>query len=482
VNSSPLPDPAELTASRDRSEPSAPPILPQQWQAQFLLTPFGDMKPPMTNYDQLVVADVTYDYSDPGKPWMRARLYLTEDLRYFDFGFMNGEWYWLISDPGGPITGQYGPFETPLQVPPPDLIAATRGRYGNTWPIMGTPCDGWVIPTDRDHGSWYSFRADTENLSRIFTFDTDNPVKIPILGAYYLANVAAFEAQAPSEDLPASLRSAPSAEPPAAPNQMVTQEEIQQALTAPMYSAPCTLSQIQALIPGLVPTPSGKLPVWSDKTYIRGWTIGMDFIPYATLVNYWYSFGQQQSSFFGLGLDPGQGSYDEMQRTCLYSFADDPSKDYTDIPQYVFANGEWTPQCCDGTVPGVGVPRPDWVAAANGQIAASITGNAAFGCGPEETLNLIRCPFQRGPGEEALFWVWFTTEQDGVLFTEANFLNSTDHSLQLIDYEYFERDSKRITPEVFSDPCPQLPACPSEASARPAGERRLLGPRAPAKA
>jgi hypothetical protein len=478
VSAKPLPDPSELTAERDRLNPSAPPTLPDQWRAQFLLTPFGDMQPPMANYDQLVVADVTYSYSSG--PWMRVGLYLTEDLRYFDFLFAPGKWYWLTSTPGGSVTGYYGPFETPLTVPAPDFIGAMKGRYGNTWPIMGTPCDGWVVPTDDEHGSWYSFGTDSGNLSRIFTFDTGNPVKIPILGSYYLANVAAFAAQAPSEDLPALLEgTAATTESPAASNPMVTQEDIQRALAAPLASAPCTLQQIQALIPGLVPTPGGSLPVWSDQTFIRGWTIGTDFIPYNTVVYYWYSYGQQQSSFFGLGLEPGKGSYEDMQRTCLYSFAGEPSKDYTDIPQYAFAKGNWTPQCCDGKIPGVGVPRPDWVAAANGQIAASITGNAAFGCGPGETLNLIRCPFERGPGEEALFWVWFTAEQVGVLFTEANFLNSTDHSLQLIDYEEFERDATWINPGNFGDPCPQLPACPSSTSlARRASERRVLGPRA----
>lgn len=477
MNLSQMPDPSELIAKSDRAKPSQPPILPEQWRAQFLLTPFGDMQPPMENYDQLVVADVTYKYG--ANPWMRVSLYLTEDLRYFDFGFLDGQWYWLVSTPGGPVTGQYGPFKTPLEIPAPDFVGATKGRYGNTWPIMGRECDGWVIPTDTDHGSWYSFRTDTGDLSRIFTFDTDNPVKVPILGSYYLANVAAFAAQEPDEDLPAQLRSLAATEPPAAvTNPMVSQEDIQRALAAPLASAPCTLAQIQALIPGLVPAPGGTLPVWSDQTFIRGWTLGTDFIPYETRVYYWYSFGQQQSSFIGLGLKPGNGNYNEMQRTCLYSFAGEPSRDYTDIPQYAFANGEWKPQCCDGKIPGIGVPRPDWVAAANGQIAASITGNPAFGCQPGETLNLIRCPFQRGPNEEALFWVWFTAEQVGVLFTEANFLKSTDHSLQLIDYEEFEREASWITAADFDDPCPQLPACPpSAAPARRTDERRLLGPR-----
>jgi hypothetical protein len=228
----------------------------------------------------------------------------------------------------------------------------------------------------------------------------------------------------------------------------------------------------------LVPTPGGTLPVWSDKTYITGWTIGTDFIPYKTYVYYWYAYGHQQSTFYGLGLQPGKGTYDDAQCTCLYSFAGEPSKDYTDIPQYKFTGGQWTPLCCEEPIPGLGVPRPDWVAAVNGEIAASITGNPAFGCKPGETLNLIRCPFQRGPDEQALFWVWFTAGQAGVLFTEANFVKSTDHSLQLIDYTLFERNATWINPSNFNDPCPKLPRCPSSrALARRPSERRVLGPR-----
>jgi hypothetical protein len=477
LNSSQPPNPVELTAARDRAQPSAAPTLPVRWRAQLLLTPFGDMQPPMAHYDQLVVADVTYDYS--GTPWMRVSLYLIEDLRYFDFMFNDGKWYWLISTPGGRIEGYYGPFETPLKIPVPDFIGAMGGRYGNTWEIMGTACDGWVIPTDQEHGSWYSFRTDTGNLSRIFTFDTDNPASIPILGSYYLANVAAFAAQASSEDLQAYVQSTTAMEASATfANPMVTQQDVQRALAAPLSCAPCSVQQIQALIPGLVPTPGGTLPVWSDKTYITGWTIGTDFIPYNTYVYYWYSYGHQQSTFYGLGLQPGKGTYDDAQCTCLYSFAGEPSKDYTDIPQYKFTGGQWTPLCCEEPIPGLGVPRPDWVAAVNGEIAASITGNPAFGCKPGETLNLIRCPFQRGPDEQALFWVWFTASQLGVLFTEANFVKSTDHSLQLIDYTLFERNASWINSSNFNDPCPKLPRCPSSrALARRPSERRVLGPR-----
>jgi hypothetical protein len=117
--------------------------------------------------------------------------------------------------------------------------------------------------------------------------------------------------------------------------------------------------------------------------------------------------------------------------------------------------------CCGPQIP-VGPPRPTWVSDDKGQVFASITGNPNFGLAQDEVMNLIACKLERAPDELALFWVWFNGDQEGVLFTEANFLNSTDHSLQLVDYSLFDRNAG-FPETVFSDPCqetnPSPPAC-----------------------
>lgn len=480
-----LPTPGQLAAGRQASCPAKAPVLPTQWRAQVLLTPFGDMNPPMANYSQLVVADVTYDYTN--YRFMRVSLYLTQDLKYYDFLFLDGRgWYWLVSEPGGPITDYFGPFATPLQVPPPDFLTKLGGHFGNRWPIMGLACDGWVVPTSNggqepDHGSWYSFRGDRDELYRIFTFDSDNPCRIPILGSYYLANVAAFvPGSAPDavHQVLQTIMGNDAGRVEEYSNILLTQQDVQRAMADPLAVAPCTPQQIEKLIPGFAVAPGGALPEWTDRTYIEGWTIGSDFIPYYTIVYYWYTYGRQQTIFIGLGLNPGHGDYNDRQDSCLYTDHADPSKDYTDVPQYHWASNGWVPNCCAGKIPGIGVPRPDWVSADGGQIVASITGNPNFGLGPDEVLNLISCPLERGPGELALFWVWFTDQAKGVLFTEANFLNSTDHSLQLVDYERFERNAEWITSDIFSDPCPDLQACPAAtALTRRPDWARVIGPR-----
>jgi hypothetical protein len=469
-----LPDPTELIAQRQASTPASPPVLPSQWRASVLLTPFGDASPLMKNYSQLVVADVYYDYTVPG---MLVNLYLTEDLTFFSFLFTDGTWTWVDSTPNGPITNFYGPFPTSLTVPPPDFLGQSGSQFGNNYGLMGKSCDHWVLPTDSTHGSWYSFRQDTGNLYRIFTFDADNPVRIPILGSFYLANIPTLVPQSGSTVVADAVHMATSGRTTAVPgmsNPLVTQEDIQGALANPLASAPCTLAQIQAVIPGIsIPSPTSvPVPTWTDQTFIWAMTIGTDFIPYITLVFYSWTLLQQQSIFIGLGLIAGEGSYTDRQDCCLFS-------DHTDVPQYYFQNGQYVASCCDGTIPGVGLPRPTWLQDDGGVVVAQIAGNADFGLAPGEVLNMFNAPLARGPGDLALVWVWFKGDGTGVLFTEANYDKPMDHNLQLIDYTIFEQNASWMTASVFSDPCPQLQACSTQpgALARANDERRLIGPR-----
>jgi hypothetical protein len=471
-----VPRPADLIDRRAAAAPSAPPAMPTTWTAQVLLTPFGDANPKMSNYSQLIAANVLCDNSG-ATPDMIVQLFLTENLTVSTFYFVDGAWYWV--DPGrGRV---YGPFATSLMVPPADFLAQGNAVYGNHYEVMGAQCDHWIVPTDPTHGSWYAIREDTGNLFRIFTFDNNNPVRIPILGSYYLANIASFTPSASgaaSAELAMARRliaaGTVTAPPAAMSNPLLTQQDIEAALANPLASATCTLAEIQAVIPGFTPNPPNiPIPVWTDQTFIMGMTIGTDFIPYFTLVFYDYGLGKQQTIFLGLGLTAGEGTYNDRQDCCL-------TTSQTDVPQYYWdaSSLEWVANCCDGTISGVGLPYPDWLTRDGGKVVAQIAGNAAFGLQPNEVLNLFNAPLDRGPGELALFWVWFLGDNTGVLFTEANFKNPTDHNLQLIDYTLFQQNAT-ISPSVFSDPCPSLQACPTQPgmAARPKGERRLIGPR-----
>ena len=475
----PLLNPTELQARLKRPGASAPPVLPSSWTATVLLSPYGDANPPLANYSQHVIAEVAYDSALHG---MLFDLYLTQDLVHFRWLFLAGGWYWMgTSD----VAAYYGPFATPLVTPAANFLSPAV--FGGNWPIMGFGCDNWVLPTPNgsqapDHGSWYSFREDTAGLYRIFTFDSSNPQLIPILGSYYLANFNSFTPAGDTSALASLVKTVKSGTAKAAPgfaNPLVTQEDIQSAMANPLASDPCTLADLQSLIAGFVPAPSNvPIPQWTNQTFIEAVTLGMDLIPYPTYVVYWYSYGQQQSIFIGLGLENGQGNFDLRQDCCLFTT-------YTDVPQYVWGANGWTPSCCDGKIPGVGLPVPNWVSADGGVVTSQITGNPNFGLAAGETLNLCQCSLDRGGGSLAIFWVWFTGDQAGVLFTEANFVDPTSHNLQLIDYIKFEQNASWISASDFSDPCPQLQACPSspakaavKASApanRIGGPRRIVG-------
>jgi hypothetical protein len=197
---SPDPIPATLTPPQLAAglvTTMTPPVFPNSWRASVLLTPFGDAAPPMSNYDQLVVADVRYA-SDQVSRSMRVSLYLLESLIYYDFLFTNTasgstEWYWLNSRPNQPPPiPVYGPFATPLQVPAPNFLLQQQAVYGNSWNIMGFQCDAWVVPADNPptYGTWFSFTQN--NLMRILNITPSNACQIPILGSYYLVNVPRY--------------------------------------------------------------------------------------------------------------------------------------------------------------------------------------------------------------------------------------------------------------------------------------------------
>src|SRR5215471_2310862 len=191
----PVPDGWYLDRQWKDSKPAAPPTLPSTWTATVLLSPFGDSISPLPNFSQITIGTIEYTHTADVAA-MRVRLYNTQDLVYFDFFFVNSAdsaaWYWLDSTPNGPVRKIYGPFKTTLQVPAPDFFSAAQ--WGNAYPLMKIDCNHFVVPTPgtTDHGSWYAFRRDTGNLFRVFMMDSDNPLMLPILGSYYIANLPTF--------------------------------------------------------------------------------------------------------------------------------------------------------------------------------------------------------------------------------------------------------------------------------------------------
>jgi hypothetical protein len=458
----------DLESERQSNRPG--PKLPEKWTATSLLSPFGDSISPLKHCSQLVVGAIECCWGRT-ESWMRANLYLTQDETYFDFVFLNirdkngqltrQRWYWIDSDPKGEVKTIYGPFETTLQIPGPESL--DKAQWGNAYPLMctdtrpdGIDCYHWVVPSpgSTDHGSWCTFRKDTGNLFRIFMMDSTNPLSVPILGSFFITNLPTFTANEISEAttlLITSIREGATTERNDYWNPMVTQEDIHRAMAFPIVSRTCTTHDIQAVIPGFRALPSGvKLPCWSNKTYIEGWTLGTDFIPYYTQVRYLWTNdanSKQQTVFVGLGTVPGKGVYTVRTDTCL-----DATGAAQPYYEWQVSTNSWKFYKCLDSLPGVGPPQPDWVERDNGVVMGQILGNQNFGLGPNQTLNLIAAQLPRGRGEMAIFWLWFLENGSGMLFSEGNYMNSLSHNLQIIDYRKFIQNAA-LTELDFDNPC-----------------------------
>jgi len=467
----PIPSGPEMQLHWLSNRPAALPELPKAWSASVFATPFGDSIAPHKTYSQLTVARVesaTVGYES----WMRVRLYLTQDRRFFDFLFISvddpdqpfeSKWYWIDSSVNGGVRKIHGPFRTCLRVPGPQFLAENHAIWGNRYPLMctdrkpdGIDCDHWVVPTpgtQADHGSWYSLRRDTGNLFRIFTMDSANPMMLPFLGAYFIANFESFEkgVSKESKKLLETVKAGAAVKRPGYWNPMVTQQDVHRAFAFPIAFAKCTSKDIQKVLPGFTAVPAQTpLPRWSDKLYIEAWALALDLIAYRVRVCYHFTGDdrrKQQSIFIGWGENPGAGSYFKRTDTCLNASG-------TDMPYYVWddASGWGDQKYCLPPESGIGPPVPDWLAADHAVFMGQIRGNANFGLEPDQVLNLISAKKPDAFGVLGLFWAWFVDNKVGMLFCEGNFVNPLSHTLQLLDYTLFFRDAP-IVDSDFSDPC-----------------------------
>src|SRR5262249_46502898 len=141
-------------------------------------------------------------------------------------------------------------------------------------------------------------------------------------------------------------------------NPMVTQQDIHRAMASPLSSATCTPQDVQAAIPGFSASPTRVAPPrWTDKTYIEGWTLGRDFIPYYPGVCYLgtdEAERKQQTCFIGGGRQPGGGLYFSRKDPCL-------NTESTVGPYFEWDGGgsNWVFKDCLLPTPPVGLPYPD---------------------------------------------------------------------------------------------------------------------------
>src|SRR5262249_46805036 len=332
-----------------------PKELPSVWNAQALLTPFGGQTTAaISPIDQLAIANVTYDASDPANRFMRVGLYLFESLQYYDFFFKTSgartQWWWLISDPAAPDdlpAKAFGPFATAAIVPPPDLLRVNNLGHVGSWALLGRPCDAFSGRRNARAGTWYWFDA-TGALSRIMNYDPSNDFQIAIFGAYYLVDFPTFR-QVASSNLTDVHRPCSRAAISQAPSPMLTLCDILTAMASPPSGTqtPCTLQQIQTLIPGIA-QPTGALPPpsWTNRVNSECFMIGVLTSPYYCQLWYDWDRGIQITVFVW---PDESGAYTVRMDDWL------PWKKPGHTVYYSWDGAKWVPACY---VP----PQPDSVA------------------------------------------------------------------------------------------------------------------------
>jgi hypothetical protein len=425
--------------------------LPQAWAAQIMLTPFGGKNAAkITPSDQLVVGNLTYEALSATERCMRVSLYLLESLQYYDFFFRTSgattQWWALVSDPGNPDglpTKAFGPFATTAIVPPQDFLTTSGFSHAGTWEILGRSCDSFSGRANAKSGTWYSFDGKTADLSRIMNVDNSNDFKIAILGAYYFADFAKLQRPSASnlKEVYAKCGSAAAA---AAPSAMLTMSDILKVMAAPPSGSqvPCTLSQIQSLIPGIsVADESVTIPAWTNQVTSFCYMIGQDTYPYYCQLWYDWVRGKQITVFVQ---QDQNGAYTQRFDEVLPKGVVGPAVVYS------WDGAKWMPACCQAGGSVVPMSVPNFVEAAAGTCRAIIKNNPYFGSISVWTVDL---------GGASDFWYWFGERQQGVVFSLA-----PAGSLTIIYYQTFVQNGG-IDACVFDDPCPDVPACPSNLTA-----------------
>jgi hypothetical protein len=107
-----------------------------------------------------------------------------------------------------------------------------------------------------------------------------------------------------------------------------------------------------------------------------------------------------------------------------------------------------------------------------GKIKATIEGNKHFGLEKGRKLFVIAAEMPRDQDTLSIFWLWFTDDQKGVLFSECEIAQELKHALQVIDYVVFDQNADtHVDDTSFADPC-YVPACTGEVAS--AVEMRLV--------
>lgn len=470
------------------TESDVPPPEFVPFSGSALLTPYGQTGHQSDN--QLIVASMGFSYTQYirrfGVFLYQPELQVKTHIVFYSES-NTAQNYWIVYQNDRPVlTG-----ETKLSVPYQQSLGQKATYYRGIWPILSQDCMHFMMPCNktpampgspaRPYGSWFSFSAATNNLTRIVNIAANNGPNMPVLGSYFMVNFAQeFDAKVFDGTLDSGV-------PPGVPrweNSLVTQQDLNLLMSkGDAVSTPASEAEIGAVLPGFKARPSladlpdnwkkpanpykTGLPYWSETVEIVGATLGEYADPFFTRIYYDSAKKRQRSAFTGWpDRPPVADPYDYRQDTVLYD-------DYFNNVSYHWnaVNASWEFKNCV-PVKGIGYPRPNFPERIGASVLGMITGNPAFGLAPGEQLFITSGYMSRKTEQgdyRSAFIDWWREDMTGVFFIEAETSTPPQHALSLIDYIDFVRDLS-LPDNAFEDPCADAD-CDSSDLKDPGGPR-----------
>ncbi|MCX4151459.1 MULTISPECIES: hypothetical protein [Paraburkholderia] len=397
---------------------------------------------------------MSYDASDPAQRFMRFQIYFLESLKYCDIFFQTSanatSWWWLFTNADqldGPPHGAMGPYRTVAVVPTGNFLAQGGFSHAGDWAVVGRPRSAFSSKKTAEAGTWVWTDADSIRLARIMNVEQINDFSIPILGSYYLADFAQYSDNA-ALNLRITYDACKAANRGANPSaDIVTLGGLLEAIgkAPPEAVSRCTVSDIQRLLPGLLPDASNvATPAWTSRMDSRCYMIGQDLYPYYCAVVYDWDKGMQVTVFV---MQDSNGEYTSRNDELL------PKGNVGPGIYYSWDGTKWVPACSKAGGGDVPMPVPDFVHAGEGRCRAAFKDDPYFSNDSMWSVTL------GAPPKSADFWYWFDDKQRGVIFSL-----SPASSLTIIDYQTFNQN-EQMPDCVFEDPTGTIPACPEAALA-----------------
>jgi len=398
-----------------RCQATAPPLLPEKWQATYLMAPFAKA--------QLVLGDIVHDGSLPAT---RVKLYGVKrgslDL------FVHGDNTYALHSQGSKITQCENLGDTGWRPFPRDWLAG-QSQCVASGPVGEIDVDWWKAPIEPAPSSywiWYK-RSDQTPFRLVFQSTND---RLGILSRHALSYQVRFNAVSRT-DLAEIANACRAANTPAAPHALG--ERI-----AAMSQAPNRAErEIKQLMPELASCSAAPFSRWPKRLAITGLMTPFDFNenPYATEVLYdWSVPGQRSRIFF-----PAQ-SPNTAQDALLLG-----PRGYN-----VTYRRERGPTCAP-VLPGT--IRPDWASRAPCSCEAVIAGTTQLT--PYGTTRILACPL----ASPRAAWAWYSVAGRPTVFMVTSLPGDEGLGLfAVLDY-WGWLPGHRVQRSVFDKPkqCEMLP-------------------------